>query len=335
MSHLPAVISVDDSTRVAEARRKVIDFAEAEGLDEAGTGEVAIIASEMATNLLKHAHRGELHISRMSDAVAAGVEILSIDRGPGVTNFQTCLADGFSTSATSGTGLGAISRMSDIFDAWSQPGKGTVLVARKFASADAARHGRAWDFGAVKVPYPGEQCCGDNWAVRRAEGMTSLIVADGLGHGIQAADASSAAVTAFRKAQTGSSAQVLEDVHLALRSTRGAAVAIAHLMTGSTASYAGLGNIAGVLLGPERTQSMVSHNGTAGMDKGRFQEFNYSLSGIRTVVMHSDGLVTNWSVRAYPGLLLRHPSLLAGVLYRDASRGRDDVCIVVGRCQAQ
>jgi hypothetical protein len=47
------------------------------------------------------------------------------------------------------------------------------------------------------------------------------------------------------------------------------------------------------------------------------------------VIMHSDGLSSSWNLEAYPGLSRRHPALIAATLYRDASRGRDDVCVVV------
>jgi hypothetical protein len=47
--------------------------------------------------------------------------------------------------------------------------------------------------------------------------------------------------------------------------------------------------------------------------------------------MHSDGLLTNWSLDAYPGLLTRHPALIAGVMYRDFRRGRDDVTVLAVR----
>jgi hypothetical protein len=47
------------------------------------------------------------------------------------------------------------------------------------------------------------------------------------------------------------------------------------------------------------------------------------------LVLYSDGLTTHWDLNAYPGLISRHPSLIAGVLYRDFNRGNDDVSVVV------
>jgi hypothetical protein len=216
--------------------------------------------------------------------------------------------------------------MADVMDAYSQPAKETVLVARKFPAERPDARSESWVVGAVMAPHPGESTCGDNWSIRRNRSATWPIVADGLGHGVLAADASSAAVKAFHAGNEISAGRTLESVHLALRATRGAAVAHIDHET-RVARYAGIGNIVGVLLGGARPQFMVSHNGTAGLEAHRFQEFDYRVPTDGVVVMHSDGINTSWSTDAYPGLLRRHPS----VLYRDASRGHDDACVVVGR----
>ena len=328
----PKLVQLNDPTRVAEVRRVAIEFARAEGLGDTATEETAIVGAEIATNLLKHAKAGEVHIRTLSGSGEPGVEILSIDRGPGMTNLQMCVQDGFSTAGTSGTGLGAVSRLSDAFDGYSQPGRGTVLVARKLLGGRRTARINHWVFGVVTACCPGETSCGDNWSLRRANGTISALVADGLGHGVLAAEASRAATVAFQAGAMVPPAAALETVHLALRSTRGAAVAVTYIDSGTRrVRYAGLGNISGVLLGGGRAQFMVSHNGTAGLEARRFQEFDYPLPDDAALVMHSDGLITSWSVDAYPGLLRRHPAVIAGVLYRDASRGRDDVCVLVGR----
>ena len=95
--------------------------------------------------------------------------------------------------------------------------------------------------------------------------------------------------------------------------------------------YAGLGNIAGAIVGDAPVRHMVSHNGTAGHEARKFEEFTYPWPEGALVVVHSDGLATHWDLGRYPGLMQREPSLVAGVLYRDFSRRRDDVTVVVVR----
>jgi hypothetical protein len=77
---------------------------------------------------------------------------------------------------------------------------------------------------------------------------------------------------------------------------------------------------------------MVSHNGTLGVQLLRTQQFEYDWQPGSRIVMHSDGLSGRWSIDSYPGLNLKHPAVIAGVLYRDFVRRRDDATIVVG-CQ--
>ncbi len=321
------VIPVDDQSRVGEARRAASELAQQEGLDESLVSNVSLVATEICTNLLKHGKGGEVFLTALSPCAGAGVEILSVDRGPGMADVTQCLADGYSSVNTSGTGLGAIARHSTEFDIYSQQPQGTVLVAR-LQGSDAVRT----SVGTVLKPMSGEQACGDAWGIRERREAMVLLVADGLGHGPLAASASAEAVSAFMSIEDLSPVSVLQQVHAALRGTRGAAVAVAYVgYANSVVRYAGIGNIAGTLIGADKHSQMISHNGTAGFEFPRLQEFSYPFRDEMLIVMHSDGLQSLWNIDAYPGLRRCDPSLIAGILYRDSARSRDDVCVVVAR----
>ncbi|MBV9762029.1 MAG: ATP-binding protein [Acidobacteriaceae bacterium] len=316
---------IDEVSRVAEVRRAASMLAQDEGLDETQTGKVALVATEVCTNLLKHAQGGEVFLSRLSDYSGAGLEILAVDRGPGIIDVERCLTDGYSSAATPGTGLGAIVRASQEFDIYSEHNKGTVLVSRVCRDANT-RTG----IGAVLRPMTGEDVAGDAWAVRKRDGELALVVADGLGHGLMAARAAAEAVAAFRRSDDFSPVAMLQQVHASLRTTRGAAVAIAYIdQVASEVHYAGVGNISGVLIGGVKPVFMISHNGTAGYHSPRVQEFVYPLADPGLIVMHSDGLHTGWNLDQFAGLRWRDPAIIAGVLYREATRNRDDACVVV------
>jgi hypothetical protein len=123
-------------------------------------------------------------------------------------------------------------------------------------------------------------------------------------------------------------------LHGALFGTRGAAGACALLDTArAKIAYAGVGNIAGTVMTAARSRGMVSHNGTLGMQLLRSQQFEYDWPGDACVVMHSDGLSARWSVGSYPGLFMRHPAVIAAVLYRDHGRQRDDATVLVVKLQ--
>lgn len=318
---------VDDQSRVAEIRRAAEKIAHEQELDDGLRANVSLVVTEICTNLLKHAQGGEVFISGLSDRSGTGIEILAVDRGPGMNDLARCFVDGYSSANTSGTGLGAITRRSTEFDAYSQPGKGTVLVARIESPRTAAT-----TVGAVLRPIRGEQISGDAWAFTKKDNTLVLIVADGLGHGVMAARASIEAISAFRRSKDQAPTALLQTIHLSARGTRGLAVAVAYIdCAASSVRYAGIGNISGVLIGGAKPVMMISHNGTAGYHSPRLQEFSYHLPEQALVIMHSDGLHTTWNIEDYPGLRHRDPSVIAGVLYRDAARDRDDVCVLVAK----
>lgn len=319
------VYPINDLSRIGEIRRASSAIAREEGLDETLTGNTALVVTEIGTNLLNHAKQGEVFLSGLSDRSEPGIEILAVDHGPGIADVSRCLADGYSSATTPGTGLGAILRLSQEFDIYSEPDKGTVLVAR-IRRPDAPKT----TIGGVLRPMTGEDLCGDAWAFRQQDGNLALLVADGLGHGMLAARASIEATSAFRRATDFSPTVVLQQVHGALRATRGAAVAVTHVdRLASEVRFAGLGNISGVLVGKDQSTSMISHNGTAGYHSPRLQEFSYPMPEQAIIVMHSDGLHSGWTLGGHPGLRRRDPSVIAGVLYRELTRNRDDACVVV------
>src|SRR5215475_1358438 len=111
-----------------------------------------------------------------------------------------------------------------------------------------------------------------------------------------------------------------------------ARVAVAEVdLEGAVVKFCGVGNIAGVIATATTTRHLVSHNGTAGHRAGTINEFSYPWPPGGLLVLHSDGLGSHWSLDRYPGLAERDPSLIAGVLYRDFARRRDDVTVVVAR----
>jgi hypothetical protein len=182
------------------------------------------------------------------------------------------------------------------------------------------------------VPHPNEEVCGDAWLVAENDTHRTMLVADGLGHGSEAAAAATEAARLFQRMHSQPIGQLLESLHLGLRSTRGAAVAVARISKLDHAvAFGGIGNIAGAIVEPQQIRRMVSMSGTAGHNARKIHTFAYQCGAAGIIVMASDGLGTHWSFDRYPGLINAHPSLIAAVLYRDHSRRRDDVTVLVTR----
>jgi anti-sigma regulatory factor (Ser/Thr protein kinase) len=326
-----ARLTIADATGVGEARRAAVDLARKLGLDETDAGRVALVATEIATNLAKHGGGGELFVRGLRRSTAFGIGFLALDRGAGIANPAEALRDGFSTSGTAGTGLGAIARAATRFDLFSMPRRGTAVAAEIWRAGELGPDSPV-SIGGVVSPYPGETVPGDAWAAHESEDAAQITVADGLGHGEHAAQAAREATQAFRRHAGAAPAEILTRMHEALRATRGAAVAVADVdCRRGVVRFAGVGNISATIASAGGTRNLVSHHGTAGGVVRRIQEFTYPWAAGDLLVMASDGLTTHWDLDEYPGLAQRDPSLVAGVLYRDHRRDRDDATAVVLR----
>lgn len=327
MHHFRQVVS--DPTQVGEARRLASRISAEATLDDADAGRVAIVVTELAGNLVKHAGGGELLIRSLSRDAVDGVEIISVDKGPGMDVLRAEV-DGYSTSGTPGTGLGAVRRQSDLVEMYSIRPGGTAILAQVWRKGQKPVPGK-FEYGLVNVPVTGELVCGDSWLTAEYGGRFLAMIVDGLGHGHDASVAAAEAVRIMREHLANSPCEIVDYAHLALKKTRGAAMSVFEYAPGRTARYAGVGNVAGVIWNQERTHSMVSHNGTLGAQVRRCHEFEYPFTRDALLIMYSDGLSSQWDLKKYPGLSNRHPALIASVLYRDFRRTRDDVTVLVAR----
>lgn len=325
-------LAVGDRSEVGGARRTAQELGESIGLGATQVGKVCLCVTEAASNILKHAGRGQILLRALSLEEAVGVEILALDRGPGIANIQGALQDGVSTAGSPGTGLGALGRASDTFEIYAPAQRGTAVRLEIWSKPPPPP---PLEIGAVCLPKSGEVACGDAWTVRSAQGRHTVLVADGLGHGTEAARAAQAAIGVLNRRPEDDPALLIEGCHRALAPTRGAAVAIARLSAGGQkGSFAGVGNIAARVELADSRRQLVSHNGTLGHSMRRVQQFEFNFAPGGFLILHSDGLATHWNLGEYPGLAGRHPAIVAGVLYRDHERGRDDVTVLVVRIRA-
>ena len=334
--HVSISVPVEETSGVGEARRVAVKLAEALQLSESDIGRVALVVTEAATNIVQHAGRGEILLRPFALGTPASLEVLALDKSPGIANVTEALRDGFSTGGSSGLGLGAMARLSTCFDISSAPGKGTALLSRigRVEPKRSTEPGLEW--GVVCVPKFTEAVCGDAWAVTAGHSRSTVLMVDGLGHGLHAFDAANEALRAFWQHARERPASILNALHEAMsatRATRGAVAAVAEIdWLQREVRYAGAGNIAGTLVPVKgKASSLVSHSGTVGQSVTRVQEFTHRWPDEGLLILHSDGLSSHWALAHYPGLTRKDPSLIAGVLYRDFASRRDDVVILVGR----
>ncbi|MCQ4295903.1 ATP-binding protein [Pseudomonas stutzeri] len=318
------VLPIEDASQIGHARRVAQRLAEQHNFDVTDAGRVALLATELASNVLKHAGSGELHLRAVQGQDGAGVEIIAVDRGPGF-DLNQCLTDGYSSSGTQGIGLGALARQAQVFDAFSDA-RGSVVLAQLFPRGVKPPR---WRYGVSQQPFPGEIACGDDWHLALDEQRCSVLMIDGIGHGELAQQAAHAGSAAFGENPFVSPSALFDDMHRAMNGGRGGAVAVAQFDRQRQAlSFAGIGNIGASLIGSDGSRGLASHPGIVGVRFRKAHVFDYPRGDARLLVLYSDGLQSRWNLRDYPGLVHRHPAIIAALLQRDFCRGRDDVTVL-------
>lgn len=323
----PVALHITDPTMVGEARRVAMAAALRLSWNEEDRGKLAIIVSEAAKNVSLHGKGGQVLLQPLEDG---GIEVVALDKGPGIPDLARAMRDGFSTAGTAGLGLGGMQRLSNLFDVYSQPGAGTAVVCRVWPTG-VTPPTEPLETGAVNIPVKGETICGDAYASQQQPGRAVFLVVDGLGHGPTAGEAAREAQRIFHENAGGRPAEILALMHDALKKTRGAAAAVAEvLIAEKLVRFSGLGNIAATVLHAGTSRSMVSQNGTLGAEARRIHEYMYPWQAGSVLVMNSDG-VSTWRLDKHAGLAIRRPTTIAAVLYRDFARGRDDATVLVAK----
>ena len=326
---------------MAACRKAVQVLAERLRFPAARIGQLALAVTEAASNLHKHAEQGSLLLCVNRDGPQPGIDLVTIDAGPGVRDVTAALRDGHSTAGTLGIGLGAIQRLADFADLYSRPGHGTSLVARFRAvlaggttPPDPPSLGglpapqTPWPWAGLIRPITGETECGDAYGAVQADGAVTAVLCDGLGHGPLAAAAAAAGVAAVLDDPAGEPAALLERVHRRMSGTRGGAVGVVQV-GGQLARFAGLGNVAASIVSDGQRKSMISIPGIAGHQARTIRQFEYEVPPGSAVILHSDGVSSRWEAAALPALEARDPLLIAAVLLAEAGVHRDDAGVLV------
>ena len=103
----PKHLRVEDPSHPGEARRLAAALCQQLGFGELRSAEVALMVTELATNLVKHTAGagGELVFCPIQESGLSGLDMLSLDQGPGIANIGESLRDGHSTAGSLGTAL--------------------------------------------------------------------------------------------------------------------------------------------------------------------------------------------------------------------------------------
>ncbi|SFW17488.1 ATP-binding SpoIIE family protein phosphatase [Chitinophaga sancti] len=328
-NHIHLALNASDRSYFAILKKEVHAMAVAGGLPEKRIAELDIIVAEIVTNLVKHAGGGQVLAKLIEENGKQGIELISIDNGPGMTDVTRMVADGVSTKNTLGNGLGAIKRLSDVFQIYSMKNWGTVILVRVFDKTSTAKKFKT-EIRSVIIPKPGETESGDDFYSIVDKDYVKLFLGDGLGHGPEAAKAMQAAGNAFMECPHTDPVDIIRYINLAVKRTRGMVGTVAVFDLASKKwRICGVGNIITKVLSPGNSKSYLTYNGIIGLNVPNTlsaQEIPHEDG--QYILMSSDGLKTRWDTSRYTSIMRYDLSILCASLIKDFARLTDDMSAV-------
>jgi anti-sigma regulatory factor (Ser/Thr protein kinase) len=327
----PRAIEVRHQSGVGETRRAAKAAAAALGFLPNAAEEIALAATELATNVITHAAGGTVTLTPLCGGGRVGLEIESVDHGPGIADVDLALADRFSTSGSRGTGLGAVNRLMDELDVASRPGVGTRIVCRKWRR-DHRPSSRPCPLaiGVATRPRQIGPVNGDAFVVRKwAESMLVGVI-DGLGHGPFANRAARAAQDYVEGHFDLPLDQIFRGAGRACRATRGVVMALACFDWGmGRMAFASVGNIEARVFPLSQPFKFSVRRGVVGLNAPSAVVTEHPWPPGYILVLHSDGLATHWSWKDFPGLTDLAAPAMAQELLRALAKETDDATVAV------
>jgi anti-sigma regulatory factor (Ser/Thr protein kinase) len=332
-------LRIEDSSSVGHARRKTIEFCKSLLLpfSEEDLGNIALVITELGTNIIKYAEKGDLVIHPLRLQEAVGLQILSIDHGPGFSTEYDVYEEGKSSAGTLGFGLSGIRRISKVFDYISINGLGVILVCQYWpASMQHIIDTWGLDCGGINVPKPGEPVSGDCWSIEKIGDKYRVLLVDGLGHGLGAAEAANQAVVLFKKYKIKDLHEIVQLLHQGLQRSRGVVLSVTEIdSTKGKLTQIGVGNISTKIITQTKIQNLLSVNGTIGFHYNKLYINEIQIEEKSLVILHSDGISNHWDNFSFEKLWNHHPSIIAGLLYHSYGRTTDDASCIVIKCTGE
>ena len=323
---------VEDRSYISLIKREIHHLVRPR-FSEKRTGEIDIIVSELASNLVKHTAGGELVYRVFHEKDKPVFEILSIDNGPGMNDVSRFIKDGFSTSNTLGQGIGSINRLSNFSQIYSKENWGTIFYVRCMENAGEKISPGPIVIRCFSIAKPGEMVSGDGCSVRVLNKKICIMVADGLGHGKHAKTATDVAIKCFQNSTDVTPSNLIKEMHEDLKKTRGVVATIAIMDTeNEKVDLCGVGNINTRIYKGIEHKNYVTHNGVIGMNlPSRLENSILDLEKYQQLIFCSDGIKTKWNLVQYTSILKYDPMILAAAIYKDQARHTDDMTIVTAK----
>ncbi len=320
-----------DTQRAAQCAR---DLAASIGFSARECDEIVVATTELASNLSKHARGGSLDLSEASAAGRPGICIESQDSGPGISDLEQALTDGYSTAGSLGIGLGAVNRLMDDLELRSMAACGAHLVCHRWLRSNLSPAPQPWlEFGAASRALRHERENGDAFLVCQWAGHALAAVIDGLGHG---QFAQRAALTARRYVEQHFDLPLLDlfrGAGRACRATRGVVMALARFENNDhhNVTVASIGDISVRVFSGTKSTASLARRGIVGVTSLSPMITVCPWTPASTLIMHSDGVHSRWNWSDFPELTEQSADAVARRLLSALGKHEDDATVLVAR----
>lgn len=330
VNSIHVAFKADDRSYFAILKKDIHALAVSAGFNPGKVGEIDIVVAEIVSNLVKHAGGGQLLIKLVEQNNLQGIELISIDNGPGMTDVTRMVADGVSTKNTLGQGLGAMKRLSELFQVYSLKDWGTIILIRIFEEEQPLyKKPAAVDVRSVILPKLGETACGDGFFYSISDNHVKLFLGDGLGHGVEAAKAVAKAGEAFMECEETFPPEIIRHMNLAVKKTRGLVGTVAVFESKSRKwQMCGVGNITTKIISAAAVRNYMPYNGIIGLNVPtslHAQEIEHEKG--QQIIMTSDGIKSKWDPVKYPAINRYDLSILSASIIKDFARNTDDMSV--------
>ncbi|MEI6434831.1 MAG: SpoIIE family protein phosphatase [Bacteroidota bacterium] len=340
-------LQIENESDVGVCRRKAVSLASQMGFDEVKSGEVAIMVTELVTNVIKHGGgKGKLVICQFSDTQNhSAIEVWCCDSGKGISDFQKVLKDGVTGKDSLGIGMGTIRRFSDemeinppvdiefrdIFFSGIPQFKNCIRTIKYLPGKHWMGTNRNLEIGAASRCKPGELLNGDSYLVTHlGPGLSVASVIDGLGHGSEANLASQLARGQIILKSEQPVGVLMQHVHNALQGTRGSTIGLLRIDNeNKKISFSGIGNIEGFLFTPEGKKNFLSFGGIMGHNMRTPRVFDFDFNPGDIICMFSDGITSRWKFDEIDWT--ENSQKIAENILTQFSRPNDDATVLIIR----
>ena len=126
-----AVVKEQD---VVPFRNRVREYAVRIKMGLVNQTKLITAASELVRNMLRYADGGKIRIEIVSKGRDNGIRLTFADKGPGISNIDLAMKDGYSTGKSLGLGLPGAKRLVNEFNIQTETGKGTTVTIIKWSN---------------------------------------------------------------------------------------------------------------------------------------------------------------------------------------------------------